>query len=655
MEARENIEAQWQALYRGMEKGNAGIDACLGFFEKIAVSNPQEVIEWSDAVLKKSEALDYELGAASSLALKGYALTMFSKYDKALPLLNNALKRIEPLNNPHVACKIVGSIANVHTSLGDLNKALSYGNRTLELLKLSGDKEQEGWVLNGFGMAFEQAGQLDQAFQYYTQSLAVFKELGLDVGIGRALTGIGSTYQKRGQFEKALPFHTKSLERFRAVDNKIGEARALNDLGTTALEQGQIDNALDLHTQSLQIRRAIKHRQSQSTSLFNLGKVFMAKSDYSLAIEHLETAMKIAKEVNIRTRVVQIHEVLSEAYERAGDLEKALHHYRQFYQQKETLFSEELNIRFATIEASHELDRAEKEAEIERFKNVELREKNQQLETLLDELKNTQSQLIQTEKLVSLGNLTAGIAHELKNPLNFVNNFAELSVELMSELNEALEAYVANESGTMPEEIDELLTTLRFNTGKVNEHGKRADKIVRSMLEHAGGRTGTKEALSINDLLKDYSKLAFHGMRAADRSFQVNLEHRFMPDDPVIDGISQDLGRVFLNLLNNAFYTTQKKKKQHIPGYKPTVVIETLQQGDYVSVRIQDNGEGIPEEHRQRIFEPFFTSKPSGSGTGLGLFLSYEIIVQGHAGELLVESNSGKGSIFIVNLPLRQG
>ena len=261
--------------------------------------------------------------------------------------------------------------------------------------------------------------------------------------------------------------------------------------------------------------------------------------------------------------------------------------------------------------------------------------------------------MIQTEKLVSLGNLTAGIAHELKNPLNFVNNFAELSVELMDELDAAIEAYEAGPNA-LPEEVGELLETLKFNTGKVNEHGKRADKIVRSMLEHAGGRAGVKEAFSINDLLQDYSKLAYHGMRAVDRSFKVYIEHKLSPDDPIIEGIPQDLGRVFLNLLNNAFYTTNKKRANSGPDYKPTVTIETRQEGRFLSVRIQDNGEGIPEGHRERIFEPFFTSKPSGSGTGLGLFLSYEIIVQGHAGELLVESESGKGSIFIVNLPSRQ-
>ncbi len=654
MDVRANIESQWPQLNEGLAEGKPGIDNCLGFFEQIVVTHPQQVIRWCPSVLAKSELLEYEVGIVSCLALEGFALSMFSQHDKALPLLNRALKLVEPLDMPILAGKITGSIANVHTSLGDLSKALAYGNRTLDFLKQSGNKEQEGWVLHGFGMGFEEIGQLEQAQQYYEQSLAIFKDLGYQPGIARALTGIGSIYQKRGLYEKALPFHTESLERFRKADNQLGEARALNDLGSIALEQGDTDKALALHTQSLQIRRSIKHRQSESTSLLNIGKTYTAKGAFAEAITHLTTALDISKEVNTKTREVQIHEALAAAFEKAGQLQEALYHYRLYNELKEIMFSEELNIKFATIEVSHELDRAEKEAEIERLKNVELREKNQQLEQLLEELKTTQSQLIQTEKLVSLGNLTAGIAHELKNPLNFVNNFAELSVELMDELDEAIEDYTAEGKNQLPEEIDDLLATLKFNTGKVNEHGKRADRIVRSMLEHAGGRAGEKEPLAINDLLKDYSKLAFHGMRAADRSFKVNLVHRFTPDSPIIYGVSQDLGRVFLNLLNNAFYTTQKKSTRGLPDYTPTVTIETRQEADFLSIRIEDNGEGIPKEHRQRIFEPFFTSKPSGSGTGLGLFLSYEIIVQGHAGELLVESESGKGSIFIVNLPLRQ-
>ena len=361
MEVRANIEAQWPALRKGLADGIRGVDACLGFFESIVVTHPQQVIDWCSPVLETSEELAYELGIASCLALKGFALSMFSKHDKALPLLNKALKLIKPFKNPILAGKITGAMANVHTSLGDLSKALAYGNQTLELLKKSGDKEQEGWVLHGFGMGFEEIGQLGQAMQYYEQSLAVFKKLDNEPGIGRALTGIGSIFQKKGRHAEALPFHEESLARFRKVDNQIGEARALNDLGTIALEQGDVAKALNLHTKSLELRRQIKHRQSEGTSLLNLGKVYTIRGDYNLAIEHLSAALAIASEVSAKTRMVQIHQAFADVYERAGKLTEALYHFKQFNALKEAVFSEELNVKFATIEASHELDRAEKE------------------------------------------------------------------------------------------------------------------------------------------------------------------------------------------------------------------------------------------------------------------------------------------------------
>ena len=222
----------------------------------------------------------------------------------------------------------------------------------------------------------------------------------------------------------------------------------------------------------------------------------------------------------------------------------------------------------------------------------------------------------------------------------------------MEELEEALRVGSEMYKDRVPAEVQELLDTLRFNTLKVNEHGKRADRIVHSMLEHAGGRSGVKEAVQINDLLKDYVKLAYHGMRATDRSYKVTIEQVFTEDDTTVEVISQDLGRVLLNILNNAFYTTKKKKELHPATYAPHVTVKTIHTGSHLSIQIEDNGEGIPEENQKRIFEPFFTSKPSGVGTGLGLFLSYEIIVQGHGGELLVESVSGKGTIFTINLPL---
>lgn len=277
--------------------------------------------------------------------------------------------------------------------------------------------------------------------------------------------------------------------------------------------------------------------------------------------------------------------------------------------------------------------------------NEILQQKNQ-LEEMLEELKQTQDQLIQQEKLASLGELTAGIAHEIQNPLNFVNNFSEVSTELLEELKEEL-------SGKkLPQTSSEILEDLVQNLQKISHHGKRASGIVKNMLEHSRASTGERQQVNINALVEEYIKLSFHGLRAKDKSF--NSDFRVFPDEtlPLISAIPQDLGRVILNLCNNAFYAVSIKVP--LPGYKPLVTIttENLPEDKAVKIIITDNGDGITEDLKNKIFQPFFTTKPTGQGTGLGLSLSYDIITKGHSGEIGVESTAGEGTRFTICLPV---
>jgi signal transduction histidine kinase/ligand-binding sensor domain-containing protein len=282
-----------------------------------------------------------------------------------------------------------------------------------------------------------------------------------------------------------------------------------------------------------------------------------------------------------------------------------------------------------------------------------------QLNKTIDELKTTQAQLIQSEKMASLGELTAGIAHEIQNPLNFVNNFSEVSNELIQEIQE--------ERAKSKEERDdqlesEILEDIRQNLEKITIHGKRADSIVKGMLQHSRSSSGQKEPTDINILADEYLRLAYHGLRAKDKSFNADFKTNFAPDLPKVPVMGQDLGRVFLNLINNAFYAVTDKKKtisQAEGGetYSPTVTVTTSTytspsgaQGG-VQIVISDNGGGIPENIKSKIFQPFFTTKPTGKGTGLGLSLSYDI-VRAHGGELKVKSEEGIGTDFIISLPL---
>jgi len=265
------------------------------------------------------------------------------------------------------------------------------------------------------------------------------------------------------------------------------------------------------------------------------------------------------------------------------------------------------------------------------------------IEKAYKELKETQAQLIQSEKMASLGELTAGIAHEIQNPLNFVNNFSEVNNELIDELNDELNKGDIEEAKAISKDIKE-------NEQKIHHHGQRASGIVKGMLEHSRTGSGKKELIDINKLADEYFRLAYHGLRAKDKTFNADFKAEFDETMPKLSVIPQDIGRVFLNLINNAFYVVDKKAKSGIEGFKPEVLVKTKKHGNYIEIRVLDNGTGVPEEIKDKIFQPFFTTKPTGSGTGLGLSLSYDI-VKAHGGELKVETEADKGSEFIIQLP----
>jgi signal transduction histidine kinase len=282
-------------------------------------------------------------------------------------------------------------------------------------------------------------------------------------------------------------------------------------------------------------------------------------------------------------------------------------------------------------------------ARYEDFRQLE--QAKERVEATLAELKATQSQLIQSEKMASLGELTAGIAHEIQNPLNFVNNFSELNTELLDELHNELDAGNLQSAKGIAKDIKE-------NEQKINHHGKRADVIVKGMLAHSRTSSGQKELTDINTVCEEYVRLAYHGLRAKEKSFNAKFETNLDPTLPNINVVAQDIGRVILNLINNAFYAVSEKAKQTEGKYEPTVTVSTRTDKGKLEIVVRDNGVGISDAIREKIFQPFFTTKPTGQGTGLGLSLSYEIITKGHGGELKVETKEGEGCAFIIQLPV---
>ena len=303
-----------------------------------------------------------------------------------------------------------------------------------------------------------------------------------------------------------------------------------------------------------------------------------------------------------------------------------------------------------------ELQQAEEEirklnAELER----RVQERTAELEDALHQLRETQNQLILQEKMASLGALTAGIAHEIKNPLNFVNNFAELSTDLVQELHQEIQTHKEKLDDEAVEAIAAILSDLQQNTTKINEHGQRANSIINGMLLHSRGKSGDPQPTDINGLLAEDINLAYHGMRAKDTTFNIGIETDYDDSIERIEIVPQDISRVFLNVINNACYATHQKKKAVGEGFTPTLSVRTKAGRNQVEIRIRDNGPGIPKDVVDKIFNPFFTTKPTGEGTGLGLSISYEIVVEEHNGAIQVETEAGSYTEFIITLPIPHG
>ncbi|HTD40944.1 MAG TPA: ATP-binding protein, partial [Mucilaginibacter sp.] len=269
----------------------------------------------------------------------------------------------------------------------------------------------------------------------------------------------------------------------------------------------------------------------------------------------------------------------------------------------------------------------------------------QQVENTLTDLKAAQTKLIQSEKMASLGELTAGIAHEIQNPLNFVNNFSDVSIELVDEMLEELD------KGDK-EEVIAISEDIKQNLEKIRHHGKRADGIVKGMLQHSRASGGDKQPTNINTLADEFLRLSYHGLRAKDKTFNAELVTNFFEKLPKVNVIPQDMGRVLLNLFNNAFYAVNQKNKTATPDYKPEVSVTTSIENGQVIIKVKDNGIGIPDAIKEKIMQPFFTTKPTGEGTGLGLSLTYDMVVKGHGGKIDVNTKEGEYTEFNVILPI---
>ena len=463
---------------------------------------------------------------------------------------------------------------------------------------------------------------------------------------------IGSNYAGNGDIPSAKVWLQKAIEEANRINSQRGLLFALNNFAEVYLKDGKPDSALLHLYPSLKIAKALNLKNDIFIADTLLAAAYSQIGKIDSAYFYLRESERLRNELLSSRKAQDLSALVNEAEKHKADIAAT----KMAYTRKLITISIAAGLVLTLLSTLFFWRNSRKRKQA----NELLAFQKQQLEEALSDLKSTQAQLIQSEKMASLGELTAGIAHEIQNPLNFVNNFSEVSKELISELSEEVDR------GNY-DEVKAIASDVIQNLDKIHHHGKRADAIVKGMLQHSRTSTGQKEPTDINALCDEYLRLAYHGLKARDNSFEASFH--FEPDNtlPKVNVVPQDMGRVLLNLINNAFQAVSERKKSEGENYVPEVIVSTklifppagftseakgrneVRRGAEISVK--DNGPGIPDSIKEKIFQPFFTTKPTGQGTGLGLSLSYDI-VKAHGGIIEVESIEGEGTTFVVKIPI---
>ncbi|HEX5024135.1 MAG TPA: tetratricopeptide repeat protein [Agriterribacter sp.] len=575
------------------------------------------------------------------------------------------------------------SMANICIHQGDLEEALNYQLQVLRLDEASGDSSTIGLSLNNLGIIMKELNRSQEAIEYLERAKSIFENLGDEANVAMALSNLGGLYANEGDNVKALNVFRRSLDIYERLNHERGIALALEHIGMVEGKMGEFEKSLNNHHRSLAIKKKLELKKEMAESFHQIALIHNTMHHTDSARYYFTLGLDIAEDIGDKKGIRRAYKELADLEAGNHNFKKAYEFFVSYHRISDSILNESTASQVIQLETKYGVEKSK--AEILNLKNqqklndrlsktlrwalvttaflallsisfliyrartnkklFQIEQKHaQNAKIAYDQLKSTQSQLIQSEKMASLGELTAGIAHEIQNPLNFVNNFSEVSNEMIDEMNAEL-----NKGDVKEARI--ITTEIKQNLEKINHHGKRASDIVKGMLQHSRGSSGVTESTDINALVDEYVRLAYHGSRAKDKSFNATIKTDFDEAIGKIDIVPQDIGRVVLNLIGNAFYAVNERKKVEGERFEPTVSASTKKTGDKILISVTDNGNGIPQKVVDKIFQPFFTTKPTGQGTGLGLSLAYDI-VKAHGGEIKVETKEGEGSEFIIQLPV---
>ncbi len=510
----------------------------------------------------------------------------------------------------------------------DFDKQMAVHLECLKTASLINDYTIITIVQLNLGNSYRNKGQNDSAMYYYNESLRYSAKCGYRKYISSVFNGLAELHMRQNNLERARQELDSAFATSTELHNQTELGSYYSLMAKLLSSLNKPDSAILFGYRGLEVSKKSGRVRNIMEAYNVLAAVYHKQNRYDSAYKYLEAAGITKDSLNSLEKMKQFQNIGFDAQVKLQQLEK-----EQIQTQNKIRMYSMLSGLFVFVLIALILYR----------NNRQKQKANIVLGKTLSDLKSTQSQLIQSEKMASLGELTAGIAHEIQNPLNFVNNFSEVNSELIGEMKDELAKGNIEEAKTIANDIDE-------NEQKIIFHGKRADSIVKGMLQHSRSSSGQKELTNINALADEYLRLAYHGLRAKDKSFNATMKTDFDKSIGNINIVPQDIGRVILNLITNAFYVVDEKKKSGIENYDPTVSVSTKKINGNVEIKVKDNGNGIPPKVLDKIFQPFFTTKPTGQGTGLGLSLSYDI-VKAHNGELKVETKENVGTMFTMSIP----
>jgi len=627
-----------------------------------AEPNPDSAYRYGAVCLALAQKLHLKLEEGSALQEMGYAYLNKGNYPRSLQTLLSAMAILtDAKTEQHVLVgKFPGGDEMIdYTVAPHLQRlgALAFTEQTL-------------------GILYANANNYERAMYYHTLARQAAEEAGNVPVQSIVYLTMNRIYLNLRKSDSAL----MSIQRSYALVMKSGYQRFLGsvflNMGRTYAARGDTALANDYYRKSLVASADQNYFRGTVVANLSLADYYMGAGRKDSAYLHIRDGLSTALYVGVPDLLLRSYTALSRYYRSTGNNDSIVKYQALIIRIKDSLFSDKQaqqfqNIDFDEQQRQQQIEAAEKDLRAKwriysllaglfvffsiaillwrnsrqrKKANLLLAKQKAELESTLVSLKETQKQLIQSEKMASLGELTAGIAHEIQNPLNFVTNFSEVNGELAKELKNEVR------KGNM-EEVTAIANDIESNSEKINHHGKRADAIVKGMLQHSRTTSGEKEPTDINKLADEYLRIAYQGFRAKAKSFNATLVTDFDAAIGKVDIVPQEIGRVILNLINNAFYAVNEKHKQNPDDYEPSVTVTTQKNNGMIDVKVKDNGDGITQKVVDKIFQPFFTTKPTGQGTGLGLSLAYDI-VKAHGGEFKVETKEGEGSEFIIQLPV---